>query len=83
MKDNDKRCEHAHKEHINRFKMAHNIGVAEYMRENAEKYGLPADEMYVMGLLHDIGYIKQHKGHEEYGAELLETMGLKPRYICN
>lgn len=29
MKDNDKRCEHAHKEHINRFKMAHNIGVAE------------------------------------------------------
>lgn len=78
MKDNDKRCEHAHKEHINRFKMAHNIGVAEYMRENAEKYGLPADEMYVMGLLHDIGYIKQHKGHEEYGAELLETMGLKP-----
>ena len=81
MKDNDKRCEHAHKEHINRFKMAHNIGVAEYMRENAEKYGLPADEMYVMGLLHDIGYIKQHKGHEEYGAELLETMGLKPRYV--
>lgn len=61
--------------------MAHNIGVAEYMRENAEKYGLPADEMYVMGLLHDIGYIKQHKGHEEYGAELLETMGLKPRYV--
>ena len=30
--------EEAHKEHINKYKMAHMIGVAEYMRERAEDY---------------------------------------------
>ena len=49
--------EHAHKEHINAYKTAHMIGVAEYMRERAKDYGLNPDIMYAVGLLHDIGYI--------------------------
>ena len=67
--------EEAHKEHINKYKMAHMIGVAEYMRERASDYNkgyykdpttfcrepvpiqIDPEEAYVVGLLHDIGYI--------------------------
>lgn len=66
----------ASKEHINKYKMAHMVGVAEYMRERASDYGLNPDEMYVVGLLHDIGYLKGRAGHELSGAMLLDRMGL-------
>lgn len=62
--------------HINRFKMAHSIGVAEYMRERAGEYGLNPNTMYVVGLLHDIGYLGGREGHEQRGADLLDAMGL-------
>lgn len=68
--------EQAHKEHINRYKMAHCIGVAEYMRERAEDYGYNPDVMYIIGLLHDVGYINGRSCHEEYGAELLRVLGI-------
>lgn len=29
-------------------------GVAEYMYRNASKYGLNPEEMYILGLVHDI-----------------------------
>lgn len=65
-----------HNEHINRYKMAHMVGVAEYMRERAEDYNLNPDEMYAVGLLHDIGYIGGRQGHEQYGAEIMENLGM-------
>lgn len=65
-----------HKEHINKYKMAHMIGVAEYMRERAEDYNLNPDEMYAVGLLHDIGYIGGRQGHEQYGAEIMRNLGM-------
>lgn len=68
--------EAAHNEHINRYKMAHMIGVAEYMRERAEAYDLDGDVMYAVGLLHDIGYIGGRMGHEEYGEFLLSKIGI-------
>ena len=71
MKD-EKKTEHAHKEHINRYKMAHMIGVAEYMRERAEDYALDPDTCYTIGLLHDIGYLQGRNLHERKGSELLE-----------
>ena len=71
----------AHKEHINKYKMAHNIGVAECMRENAYKYNLDPDIMYVVGLLHDIGYLQGREGHEHKGADILRRMGIKEQYI--
>lgn len=46
-------------------------GVAEYMSGHAEGYGLDPDRMYVLGLLHDIGYIGGKSGHEERGSDLL------------
>lgn len=66
----------AHKEHINRYKMAHCIGVAEYMRENAAKYGLDKDLAYTVGLLHDIGYLKGRENHEHTGATILGQLGI-------
>lgn len=68
--------EHAHKEHINAYKMAHMIGTAEYMRERAKDYGLNPDVMYTVGLLHDIGYVDGRADHERYGADILKTMGV-------
>lgn len=68
--------ERAHKEHINKYKMAHMIGVAEYMRERAEDYGLDPDICYTVGLLHDIGYLCGRNGHEAKGREILESLGV-------
>ncbi len=64
----------AQKEHINKHKIAHMIGVAEYMRNNAPKYNLHPEAMYTLGLLHDIGYLYGRQQHESLGAEML---------ICN
>ena len=59
---------------ISNERLAHMVGVAEYMYTNASKYNLDSEKMYVLGLLHDIGYISGDKnGHEEYGAELLKN----------
>ena len=68
--------EAAHKEHINKYKMAHMIGVSEYMRERAADYGLNPDIMYTIGLLHDIGYVNARADHERYGAEMLSAIGV-------
>lgn len=78
----------AHKEHINRYKMAHMIGVAEYMRTNADAYNPESakadagqmadfrDQMYLIGLIHDVGYLRGRVGHEEFGAALIaKTLG--------
>lgn len=65
------------KEHINRFKMAHMVGVAEYMRDRAKDYEINPNEAYVIGLLHDIGYLQGREDHERSGADLLEEMGFR------
>lgn len=64
----------------NRIKHMH--GVAEYMYQNAEKYGLNPDEMYFLGLNHDIGYINGKSGHEDYGAELISKIGLSDEFVA-
>lgn len=69
--NNTQKIHEADKRYINKYKMAHNVGVAEYMAENAPKYNLDPNEMYLIGLLHDIGYINGREGHEESGASLI------------
>ncbi len=57
---------------INNNKKMHMFGVAEFMYIEAPKYGLKSDEMYVLGLLHDIGYIYDGwHNHEENGKNLI------------
>jgi len=67
----------ARPEHINSHKMAHMVGVAEYMRCRAEDYGLDKDIAYMLGLMHDIGFLYGQPGHEEKGMELLNRFGAK------
>lgn len=58
-------------------KIKHCKGVAEYMYNNAEKYGLDKEEMYLLGLVHDIGYLFAREKHGMNGSELLKSMGYK------
>lgn len=68
--------ERPHIEHINENKIAHMIGVAEWMRERAEDYGLNPDVMYTIGLLHDVGYLQGRVGHEQRSSEILSAIGV-------
>ena len=71
----------ASKEHINAWKAAHMIGVAEYMRDRADDYGVDGNIAYTAGLLHDIGYLEGRAGHEEIGAEILEACGMRGEIV--
>ena len=66
--------------HLSLDKTKHSVEVARYMSENAERYGLNPQEMYVVGLLHDVGYLYGRENHEENGANLLQYMGLENEY---
>lgn len=67
---------------ISKDRLNHMIGVASYMRNRANSYSLDNNTMYIIGLLHDIGYLGGAKNHEEYGAKLLESIGVN-KVICN
>lgn len=71
----------ASKEHIHARKMAHMVGVAEYMRDRADDYGVDGNVAYTAGLLHDIGYLEGRLGHEEIGAEILEACGTQGEIV--
>ncbi len=58
-------------------KQKHIVAVAEYMYRNASNFNLVPEEMYTLGLLHDIGYLYGSTGHARSGAELLEKQGYK------
>lgn len=75
--------EEAHKEHINKYKMAHMIGVAEYMRERAEDYGIDPNLAYTVGLLHDIGYLVNRNQHEMHGCKILFDLGVTNQDVLN
>ena len=63
-------------------RIKHMHGVAEYMYNNAEKYNLNKDEMYILGLLHDIGYINGKDNHEWYGGKILNQSGyINAKYV--
>lgn len=60
-------------------RMAHMYGVAEYCYRHASDpfYGLDPREMYVLGLLHDIGYLDGKSHHEASGGILMQRLGYK------
>lgn len=64
-------------------KIMHSASVAQYMSENATKYGLDREKMYVLGLLHDIGYLFGQRDHAEDGANLLNQFGLTETKYAN
>lgn len=60
-------------------RLLHILGVAEYMYTKATDYNLDPDEMYLIGILHDIGFINDYStdaNYQDYGDEILKKIGL-------
>lgn len=68
---------------IDESRIMHMLGVARRAAElGKEIFGWDAkkcEELFVMGLLHDVGYefVCSQTKHEEYGGELLQRLGFK------
>lgn len=67
---------------ISENKLKHSIAVARFMRKAAEDAGWSkqkCEEMFVLGLLHDIGYefSEQQSEHAGIGGELLQKQGYR------
>lgn len=52
---------------ITEGRIHHMHGVAEFMYNHAQEHKLMPDQMYFLGLIHDIGYINGKSGHEASG----------------
>jgi putative nucleotidyltransferase with HDIG domain len=81
-KDFCKMCDEKRKENFEQgvlldltdAKVAHCHSVARFMMDNAKDYGISPDVAYLVGYLHDIGYIYGRLNHEKSGADLLELV---------
>ena len=62
---------------IGEDRVRHMSNVAAYMYEKAPDYNLNPEYMYVLGLIHDIGYIDEGENHAQYGSQLLYDIGLR------
>lgn len=60
---------------ISKNRILHMHGVAEYMYKHAPEYGLDPERMYILGLLHDVGYVHSKYNHEKNGANMLKRVG--------
>ena len=59
---------------ILKSRILHMHGVAELMYQYYDKFGckdLSKDEIYFLGLNHDIGYLYDKNNHETRGSEIL------------
>lgn len=68
---------------IDNERIMHMHNVAEYMYEHAKDYGLDSikDELYAIGLVHDIGAAIDKTNHEINGANMLSKLGLNHKYV--
>ncbi|MBQ7431261.1 HD domain-containing protein [Butyrivibrio sp.] len=64
-------------------RIKHMHAVAEYMYANAAKYGLAdiKEQLYVTGLLHDVGACRSKEKHAEHGYDILRIMSLSEKYL--
>ncbi len=72
---------------ISEDRKKHIFGVAGFLKDYAEKENMPQEEieeLFVLGLLHDIGYAfleeKDYCNHEQVGGEILKNQGYKVYY---
>lgn len=56
---------------LSQDKIMHSYAVAEYMYDNAPRYNLDPEDMYLLGLVHDIGYLNDSRNHGKYGEGIL------------
>ena len=65
---------------ITNNKLKHCKTVAEYMYIHADERLVDKEDMYTLGLLHDIGYLFGKEGHNKSGGKHLRSQGYK--YWC-
>ena len=59
-------------------KLKHIMTVARIMKEKAEVMGLDPQEMFTLGIVHDIGFeFGSSEEHHELGYKILEKQGYK------
>jgi len=59
-------------------RIKHIMAVARVMKDNAGSVGLDEEEMFTLGLLHDIGYeFGGSEEHHQVGAEMLKKQNYK------
>lgn len=66
------------------YKTKHSVAVAEYMKQNAIEYNLDENEMFTLGLIHDIGYLlcdfknrEARSQHNKLGGDFMKQQGYK------
>ncbi len=64
-------------------KTKHSVAVGTYMSHNAKRYNLNPQEMYIVGLLHDIGYLYGREDHSKNGVALLSGLGFQNENVLN
>lgn len=70
---------------LTKERIKHCAGVASFIYDYGNKHGfskMEIEELYVVGLLHDIGYLNNKAGiqHGKAGADLCRDLGLKEQY---
>lgn len=65
-------------------RIAHMHKVAEYMYAHAKDYGLEheKEQIYVLGLLHDVGAIRGSENHAYSGYDMLRMMNLSQKWLA-
>ncbi len=58
---------------MNKQILLHSYGVADYMYRHASQN---KEELFVLGLLHDIGKLKEYSNHAKVGFDIAEKVGL-------
>lgn len=63
---------------IDNDRLKHIFEVAKLMKDKAKKVGLDKEEMFTLGLLHDIGYeFGENEDHNIIGANILKKQNYK------
>lgn len=63
-------------------KAMHSLNVANFMRNRAPLLGLDPDKAWLIGYIHDIGYVIDAKDHNELGAGIISEYSQElERYI--
>ena len=63
---------------INENRWQHILSVARLMKEKASKLGLDEEEMFTLGMMHDIGYeFDESVAHNRTGGNMLEKVNYK------
>ncbi len=58
-------------------RLSHLLGVANLMKSHAREFDLDENEMFLLGFLHDVGYLFCDDDHERVGGNFLREQGYK------